>query len=67
MTTTYTWSANVLITGQGLHDARGAHRATLPASEAELKAAVARDVAKRHRCTASDVLVLDFTYSEVPA
>ncbi|MFI5992463.1 hypothetical protein ACIBAC_11500 [Streptomyces sp. NPDC051362] len=67
MTTTYTWSANVLITGHGLHDARGAHRAKLPASEAELKAAVARDIAKRHRCTATDVDVLEFTYSEVPA
>lgn len=67
MTTTYTWSANVLVTGQGLHDARGAHRAALPATEDELKAAVARDVAKRHDCPASDVLVLDFTYSEVPA
>ncbi|MFB7244616.1 hypothetical protein ACFCYX_19410 [Streptomyces populi] len=64
---TYTWSANVLIPGQGLHDARGAHRATGTATEAELKAAVARDVAKRHRCTASEVLVIDFTYSELPA
>ncbi|MFG3585086.1 hypothetical protein [Streptomyces sp. NPDC047990] len=62
----YAWSANVLIDDQGLHDARGAHRAPRAATEVELKAAVARDVAKRHGCTASDVLVLDFTYSEVP-
>ncbi|MGW5173158.1 hypothetical protein ACWERY_02170 [Streptomyces sp. NPDC004082] len=63
----YAWSAEVLITGQGLHDARGAHRSNGSATETELKAAVARDVAKRHGCTPSDVLVLEFTYSQVPA
>ncbi|MGQ4343555.1 hypothetical protein [Streptomyces sp. SAS_275] len=66
MATTYTWSANVSIAGQGRYGAGGAHRAKLPATEVELKAAVARDIAKRHECTAEDVLVLDFTYSEVP-
>jgi len=62
----YTWSASVVIPGQGLHDARGAFRVTGTATEDELKAAVARDVGARHNCAPGEIYVAEFTYTEVP-
>lgn len=63
----YTWSAEVLVPGQGLMDARGANYCQGTATEAELKAAAARDVAEKHGKKAQDIRVFGFTYSEVGA
>lgn len=61
----YVWTAEVVVPGNGLIDARGAHRSSKPATEAELKTAAARDVAAKYGSIASDVIVTGFIYSEV--
>ncbi|WP_275558521.1 hypothetical protein [Streptomyces sp. 5-6(2022)] len=63
----YVWTARVVVPGQGLFDARGAHRSAKPATERELKAAIARDVADKHGGDANEIVVTGFTYSEVAA
>lgn len=64
--THYSWSGSVLIDGRGLHDARGAFRASGTQTEAALKAAVARSVATEQKCTTAEITVIDFTYTELP-
>lgn len=61
----YAWSAEIVIPAQGLHDARGAHRAARPATEGELKTAIARDVAAEHGCDPTEIVFTGFTYSEI--
>ena len=65
MASYYTWSADVAIASQGRHDARGMHRAAGPVSEADLKSAVARDIATKHQCDLSDIHFSAFAYTEV--
>lgn len=63
MTCFYFWTAEVVIAGQGLHDASGSHRAPAGCDEADLKAAIARGVAAQHGVDPADVTVLNPTYT----
>ena len=57
------WTCRAVITGQGLHEAGGAHRASPTITEGELTAAIAKGIAEQHRVRPDDVIVLDLAYS----
>ncbi|MFD8088646.1 hypothetical protein [Streptomyces malaysiensis] len=60
-----TWAADVVVPGEGLIDARGAHQSIKPATEEDVKAAAIRQLADAYSCTVSDISVTTFTCSEV--
>lgn len=64
MSSYFTCSA-VVVTPSGSYDTRGTYRVTGDASETDMKAAIAREVAAEQRCDWREVIVLDFVYSQI--
>lgn len=65
--THYAWSAVVVTSSRGLFDVRGMSRAPSTATVADLKAAVARDVAVEQQCDPAGVTFIEFTYTDLSA
>ena len=67
MTYYYAWSADVLVPGQGLMDARGVCESDRIATELELKAVAAREAGVEHSVDPGKIRVFAFTYSTIPS
>ncbi|RAJ70250.1 hypothetical protein K378_01415 [Streptomyces sp. Amel2xB2] len=67
MRTYYVWSIEIVLPGEGVFEAASTLAAPVPISEAGMRQAVVEGIADKQHCKPTSLVVVRFTYTELPA